>query len=285
VNVAVRHSLISGASRSRPSGWLLYCTAWVALLNGLLAPFAPSQGKPSAPSASIRENGYFRADLGLFFVEDGRLDVYDGGLDSGTIWDNVLGNYILLRDVEKQLSRSGAPYYHEAFQLERGEWDRTERNFVQKPSRYLDFGPCDTRDQLDLPDDDLAGLDWVTRSKLPHGIKIKGAVQSWDHFVVIVSSERPKETPSIYQPGTYPLRVTLLSPQEKGWQVADNRQVEQWAYYCGMRTFPTKLHDGEPATVLLLYSSVPQGSRVVSVCRQIRSFIIRQNASPGATTN
>ncbi len=283
MNVAVRHGLISGASRSRPSGWLVYCTAWVALLNGLFPPFAFSQGKPAALPVSIRENGYFRADLGLFFVEDGRLDVYDGGLDSGTIWDNVLGNYILLRDAEKQLSRSGAPYYHEAFQLERGEWNRTERNFAQEPSRYLDFGPCDTRDQLDLPDDELAGLNSVLRSKLPRGTKIKGAVQSWDRYTVIVSSERPRETPSIYQPGTYPLRVTLLSPQGKGWQVAGNRQVEKYAYYCGMRTFPTTLQDGETATVLLLYSSVPQGSRVVSVCRQIRSFIIRHNTSPGAT--
>jgi len=46
-------------------------------------------------------------------VEDGRLDVYDGGLDSGVIWDNALGQYALLRDTEKELARGDAPYYHE----------------------------------------------------------------------------------------------------------------------------------------------------------------------------
>jgi hypothetical protein len=284
VNLTVTHGLTSAATRSRPSGWFIYCTAWVALLSGFLPPFASPQGKPTALQVNIRENGYFRADLGLFFVEDGRLDVYDGALDSGIIWDNVLGNYTPLPEAEKQFSRSGAPYYHEAFQLERGEWNRTERNFAQKPSRFLDFGPCDTRNQLDLPDDDLAGLDSVTRGKLPHGAKVKGAAQSPDRLTVIVSSERPKEASSIYEPGTYQLRITLLSPLEKGWQVADNRQVEKYAYYCGMRTFPTKLQDGEPATVLLLYSSIPQGSRFVSACRQIRSFIIRHTASSGPTS-
>jgi hypothetical protein len=285
VNDTFMRGLTFRVSQWRTSRCLLYCAAGLALLYALASPFASSQNKIAASPASIRENGYFRADLGLFFVEEGRLDVYDGGLDSGTIWDNVRSNYVLLRDAEKELPRAGAPYYHEVFQLERGEWNRTERDFSQEPKRYLDFGPCDTRNQLDLPNDELAGLDSAMRSALPRGIKIKGAVQFWDRFTVIISSEMPKEAPPIYQPGAYSLRTVLLTPQKEGWQVADNRQVEQWAYYCGMRTFPTKLQDGEPATVLLLYSSVPQGSRVVSVCRQIRSFIIRQNTSPGATTN
>lgn len=283
MNGTLVRGLTYGVPQWRQSHWLLYCIAGLTLLYALASPFASSQSKLASSSASIRENGYFRADLGFFFMEDGRLDVYDGGLDSGVIWDNVSDKYILLREAEKELPRAGAPYYHEAFQLEQGEWNRVERNFSQEPKRYLDFGPCDARDQLDLPNDELAGLDSTVRRALPTGIKIKGAAQSWHRFAVVVSSERPKEASPIYQPGTYPLRVLLLTPQKEGWQVSDNRQVEQWAYYCGMRTFPTTLQNGEPATVLLLYSSVPQGSRVVSVCRQIRSFIIRQGTSPRVT--
>src|SRR3989442_14933815 len=87
--------------------WLLCCAIGIVLLSCLALPFAFSLARPGASLATIRENGYFRADLGFFFVEDGRIDVYDGGLDSGIIWDNVLGKYELLRQAEKELPRSG----------------------------------------------------------------------------------------------------------------------------------------------------------------------------------
>jgi len=228
---------------------------------------------------AIRENGYFRADLGFFFVEDGRIDVYDGGLDSGIIWDNVLGKYELLREAEKQLPRGGAPYYHEVYQLEHGEWSRTERNFTKDPERYLDFGPCDARNQIDLPDEPLAALDYKMRRVLPPGSKIKAASQFNEQFVSVVYSMLPKEEPSIYMTGTYPLYVALLVPRGQNWQIVDTRKAEDWANFCGTRIIPTKVADEANATVLLVYMSAPQGSRILSVSRSIRSFIISRRAN------
>jgi len=71
------------------------------------------------------------------------------------IWDNALGQYALLRDTEKELARGDAPYYTKPISWSR-RVDSQDRNFTQKPKRYLDFGPCDAADQIDLPDDPLA---------------------------------------------------------------------------------------------------------------------------------
>ena len=62
------------------------------------------------------------------------------------------------------------------------------------------------------------------------------------------------------------------------WQIKANVQAEKWAYYCGIRTIDITLTGSEPATVLLLYSSFPEGSRIASVGRQIRSYLIRSSA-------
>ena len=271
----LRRGWIYKVSRWRVGRCLLRYGAVGALLPVLSCLYGFRQSKTNSFAVSIRENGYFRADRGYFFVGDGRLDVYDGGLDSGVIWDNALGQYALLRDTEKELARGDAPYYHETYQLGHGEWIRRDRNFTQKPKRYLDFGPCDAADQIDLPDDPLAGLDAGMRRVLPQGAKIKGVANFEGHFVIVVASRVPREAPSINEPGTYPLRLFLLVPTKNSWQILANVEAEKWANYCGMRTLDTTLKGGEPATLLLLYSSLPQGSRIVSVARQIRSYLIR----------
>ena len=253
--------------------WL--CLVAASLLLGFnSSPILRFQNKSDATHSRVRENGYFRADLGLFFVEDGRLDVYDGILDSGVIWDNVSGRLVRLREAEKQLPYHGEPYYHELFQLKQGAWTRISRDFATTPQRFLDFGPCDARDQLDLPDDDLAGLNANMRKVIPRGVRIKGVADLAGHLTALVISEMPKELPSIYKPGTYRLRLLRMRRNEQSWDIATNVDVEESAYYCGMRTLRTTTEDGEPALVLLVYSSVPQGSRILSVMRQIRSFIV-----------
>src|SRR6266404_4719270 len=116
----------------RPYPEVLCGATSLALLISLLSAPTFSQTTlqtPDRSSLTIRENGYFRADLGFFFVENGRLDVYDAIHNSGVIWDNVLGQYVLLRDAEKELSEKTTPYYHEVFQLARGDSTRTEREF------------------------------------------------------------------------------------------------------------------------------------------------------------
>jgi hypothetical protein len=270
---------INNRSRSRVGRWLLRYVAVVALLVALPSVIVSPQAKPNAATVSIKENGDFRADLGYFFVEDGRLDVYSAWRDIDVIWDNVLHQYVLPRDMEKEVPSGGAPYYHEVYQLDRGEWGRTERNFTQKPARYLDFGPCDAADQINLPNDFVAGLDTGARKTLPRGAKIKGVTSIEEgRLVVVVASTIPNGSPSIYQTGTYPLRVFLLALKKDNWQIVATVQAEEWAYYCGMRTMGTALKDGQPATLLLLYSSFPEGSRIFSVGRRIRTYLIRSNA-------
>jgi hypothetical protein len=270
---------ISNVSWSRVGWWLPLYAAVIAALAALPSVYAFRQSKPDAASVNIQENGYFRADLGYFFVEDGRLDVYSGRRDIDVIWDNALRQYVLSRDMEKEVPSGGAPYYHEVYQLDRGRWGRTERNFTQKPTRYLDFGPCDASDQINLPNDFVAGFSAGVRRVLPQGAKIKGVIYIEEgRLVAVVASTIPSGSPSIYQTGTYPLHVFLLAPKKGNWQIAARVPVEEWAYYCGMRTSNTILKGGEPATLLLVYSSRPEGSRIASVCRQIRSYLIRSNA-------
>jgi hypothetical protein len=270
---------ISNVSWSRVGRWLLLNAAVIAVLVALPSVYALRQNKPDAASVNIQENGHFRADLGYFFVEDGRLDVYSDWRDIDVIWDNALRQYVLPRDMEKEVPSGGAPYYHEVYQLDQGEWGRTERNFTQKPARYLDFGPCDASDQINLPNDFVAGLDAGARRALPRGAKIKGVTYIEEgRFVVVVASTIPSRSPSIYQTGTYPLHVFLLALKKDNWKIAARVPVEEWAYYCGMRTSNTILKGGESATLLLVYSCRPEGSRIASVGRQIRSYLIRSNA-------
>jgi hypothetical protein len=121
------------------------------------------------------------------------------------------------------------------------------------------------------------------RGVLPRGSKIKAASQFNEQFVTVVYSRIPKEEPSIYMTGTYPLYVALLVPHGQNWQVLDTRKAEDWAYFCGTRTIPARLADGTNATVLLVYMSAPQGSRILSVSRSIRSFIVsRRTNNPGS---
>src|ERR1700688_1355193 len=270
---------INNRSRSRVGRWLVRYVAVVALLAALPLVFASQQAKPNLATVNIKENGDFRADLGYFFVEDGRLDVYSGWRDIDVIWDNMLHQYVLPHDMEKEVPSRGAPYYHEVYELDRGEWGRTERNFTQKPARYLDFGPCDASDQINLPNDFVAGLDAGTRKVLPRGAKIKGVTYIEDgRLVVIVASTIPSGSPSIYQTGTYPLNVFLLALKKDKWQIVASVQAEQWAYYCGMRTMDIVVNGGQPATFLSLYSSFPEGSRIFSVGRRIRTYVIRSNS-------
>jgi len=74
--------------------------------------------------------------------------------------------------------------------------------FHSEPKRYLDFGPCDAADQIDLPDDPLAGLDAGDAQGAASRRQDKGRA----NFEDIRDSCRfgvPREAPSINEPGTY----------------------------------------------------------------------------------
>jgi|GEM_PF-5003227 len=253
-----------------------------AMILGVVAALPvvnSAQTKSGAYPVTIRENGDFRAELGFFFVENGRLDVYDGALESGLIWDNVLRQHLPLHDLEKELSQKAAPYYHERYELQHGSWQRISREFTQQPTRYLDFAPCDARDQLDLPDDPVVGLTAGLRRALPRGVKIKDVADLSGNFIAVVASEPPNKLPSIYEPGVYALHVLILSGNGPGWKILENVTAGHEAYFCGMRHFQTKLRDQRSGEVLLLYSSVPEGSRIASVMRQVQSFLIQENST------
>ena len=264
----------------RTKNYVTLCCLFSALdfSSGLSSGFTRDPAKQSI-QWTVRENGHFRADRGQFFQERDELDVYQGGLDSGTVWSTAENKYVLLREI--QPSWKGEPYYHELYQLQNGQWVPKQHSFSQAPERYLDFGPCDARNQVDLPDEPLAALNSKVRAVLPGASKIKAVSEFYEQFVTVVYSRIPKEEPSIYMTWTYPLYAALLTPYGQSWHIVGTLKAGDWAYFCGTRTIRTKLADGSDATILLVYLSAPQGSRIVSVSRSIRSFIVnRRTNSP-----
>lgn len=251
---------------------LVFCCGWPAVLQQAETPRLSHNASIKKARWAIRENGYFRADLGRYFQEGDRLDVYTSAREFGAVWDSVQQRYVLLKELS--LLWKGEPYYHEGYQLQNGEWVRKEIEFSKEPDRYLDFGPCDAQNTLEIPDDPLATLDFRMRRVLPRGAKIKAVSEFKGDFVTVVYSKIPTGLPSIYEPGAYPIYVALLVLDKQSWQIVETLRAEEWAYFCGTRTLSTQLANGGTAAVLLLYSGSPQGTRVLSVSRGIHSYLL-----------
>jgi hypothetical protein len=147
----------------------------------------------------------------------------------------------------------GDPYYHTVYELRAGEWVKVLREFSKAPDLYLDFGPCDPLNQLDLytRDDPPKAL-----AKLRPSLMVKDTtlVGGRSTFATVVYSDAPDEKV------TYPLKIALTVPERTGWKLQETVDVGTYGYFCGTRMLDTVLKNGETAKVLLVYLDEPAAS-------------------------
>ena len=171
---------------------------------------------------------------------------------------NDKGERELTPDDDELLSQwKGEPYYHTVYELRAGEWVKVLREFSRAPDLYLDFGPCDPLNQLDLYMRDAPPK---ALEKMRPRIKVKDTtlVGGKPTFATVVYSDAPDEKV------TYPLKIALTVPeragQTGGWKLRESVDVGGYGYFCGTRMLDTKLENGEIASVLLVYLDEPAAS-------------------------
>jgi hypothetical protein len=215
----------------------------------------------SPPDLGILQNGEFRAQHGVFFIEEDVLHVYSAlptilNVKTG-LWEPVPN------DDAMKAQWKGEPFYYEELRLQLGKWTQVQKHFSAGPDSYLDFGPCDPADQLDLPSTEI-------RKSLPAASKIKN-ITEFNDYATVVFSHAPKAGYPRYSLDAYSLEVALLIRDGSTWKSQQLVDIGADGFFCGTRTLSTKLADGKRATVLLLYADEPAGS---SNSRVIHSFIV-----------
>ncbi len=170
-------------------------------------------------------------------------------------------------DDSRKAQWKGEPFYYEEFQLQQGNWVQAQKHFSTGPNSYLDFGPCDPADQLDLPSAEI-------RKSLPAASKIKNITEFSD-YATVVFSHAPKRQYPRYSLDAYSLEVALLIRDGSAWKPQGSVDIGADGFFCGTRTLSTRFADGDRATVLLLYVDEPAAS---SNFRAIRSFIVAPQA-------
>jgi hypothetical protein len=124
----IRFSVIAGLV------WLTWSIGFLALGQGAALKLVP--------------NGVFDAENGLFFAAGNRLELYS---HVPTLANPKTGKFKMVPDDDKLKPRwKGEPYYRESYALVQGRWVKQARVFSVAPDQYLDFGPCDPLNQLDL---------------------------------------------------------------------------------------------------------------------------------------
>ncbi|MBZ5701462.1 MAG: transglycosylase SLT domain-containing protein [Acidobacteriia bacterium] len=226
------------------------------------APPKQTKGTSRAePELSIRQNGEFTAEHGIFVEEGQRLHVYSVVPE---FWDERTGAWKATpRHDALKAQWKGEPYYHELYALTAGKWVKSVREFSEGPESWVDFGPCDPLNQTDLANDEI-------RKALPHSIRIK-SIAAFPDYATVVYAETPKETYPRHSLDEYSLQVALLVRGGQGWRNAGILDAGADGFFCGTRTLSTKLADGETPTLLLLYSDEPAAS---SNFRTVRSYIV-----------
>jgi hypothetical protein len=244
-------------------GWI---RRGVSLFLLILSPsFAQLKGPAnSSPDLRLVQNGEFHAQHGVFFIEADGLHIYSAlptilNVKSG-LWEPVPN------DDAMKVQWKGEPFYYEEFQLQQGKWAQVQKHFSTGPNSYLDFGPCDPADQLDLPSAEI-------RKSLPARSKIKNITEFSDYATVVFSHAPNRQYPR-YSLDAYSLEVALLIRDGSTWKSQGSVDVGADGFFCGTRTLSTTFADGGRATVLLLYVDEPAAS---SNFRGIHSFVV---ASP-----
>lgn len=247
-----------------PPGWIRRA---VLLSLFILPPsFAQLNGPAnSSPDLRFVQNGEFHAQHGVFFIDADGLHMYSAlptvlNAKSG-LWEPVPN------DDAMKAQWKGEPFYYEEFQLQQGKWVQAQKHFSAGPDSYLDFGPCDPSDQLDLPSTEI-------RKSLPARSKIKGVTEFSDYATVVFSHAPERQYPR-YSLDAYSLEVALLIRDGSAWKLQGSVDVGADGFFCGTRTLSTRFADGDRATILLLYVDEPAAS---SNFRAIRSFIVAPQA-------
>jgi hypothetical protein len=251
--------------------WLVSFPGWIRRAVSLfLLILPPSFGQlkgpaNSSPALRLVQNGEFHAQHGVFFIDADGLHVYSAlptilNAKSG-LWEPVPNDDVM------KAQWKGEPFYYEEFQLQQGKWAQVQKHFSAGPNSYLDFGPCDPADQLDLPSAEI-------RKLLPAASKIKNITEFSD-YATVVFSHAPKRQYPRYSLDSYSLEIALLIRDGSTWKSQGSVDVGADGFFCGTRTLSTTFADGNRATVLLLYVDEPAAS---SNFRGIHSFVVASAA-------
>src|SRR5260370_11580947 len=145
--------------------------------------------------------GYFSRRHGMFFLENDHLHVY--------------GEVTAVADTTGKVELQGQrwPYSHEIYDLINGKWEKKLEELSQRPVHYLDFGPCDARDEIDLKRPDIAQAfrPWPGTT-----MKIKNVTEFPGGYAAVVYSEIPRAEGVSYGPEGRTMQVTLLALKEPG---------------------------------------------------------------------
>jgi hypothetical protein len=237
--------------------WCPYnCRGWIVCSVGLLAVgtvtsllgFARADNQ--VHSYSISANGTFSAENGLFFAEESRIHMYS----QLPMVENPKTSKRELTPLGDELRTQwkGQPYYHEIYQLTNGKWVRIRRTFSEAPNTYLDFGPCDPLNQLDisLQHSELKPF-------LPSAMLMKAVteVDDEDHYFVVVFSDAPDARVR------YRLKIALISAQGETLSLQGTQDIGDYGQFCGTRALgDAKLLDGQTAIDVLVYTLESGGS-------------------------
>jgi hypothetical protein len=263
----------------RPHRWfgILAATQALLLASAALANQAPqspaeSGSKPTAAESTkfLKNNGFFRALHGYYFLENDRLHAYRE-LRKATNPETAKLEPVPENDEQRPLWK-GEPYYHEVYNLENGEWmpkawgpaQLKDRSFSQVPKRFLNFGGCDKKDLISVDRPEI-------KAALPDSAKIK-KVARWGNYALVVYTDVPATRPVIQhkswarprrqmappKPTDRAVHVVLLGRAEKGKQktwVSTHRKLDSRipAYFCGTREVSTPV-DGKTRPNLLVFS-------------------------------
>lgn len=245
-----------------PLAWIRWSGLVGSLLLFLHGPCrAQDRISPAnLPALALVANGEFHAQHGVFLVEPDRLHVYSA---LPTVLNARTGQWEAVPDDDARRSLwKGEPYYYDLYRLREGRWVQEEKKFSQGPNLYLDFGPCDPLDQLDLPSTQI-------RAALPNGAKIKNITQ-FAGYATVVFSHPPQVRYPRNTLDAYSLSVALLLRDGRVWKFQQAIDVGADGFFCGTRTLSTKFANRGLGTVLLLYTDEPAAS---SNFRVIHSFV------------
>lgn len=244
-----------------------FAKTWSLVLCSLVCQFclgqehdAGSKGK----TVTLEANGYFRADDGIFFAESQSIYLYS---HLPTSVNSKNGQFEMEpNDDELKAKWRGQPYYLNVYALESGKWIQQVKTFSNEPNSYLDFGPCDPFDQLDV-----RAQHPEIATAIPAGVKVKDVIQldQQRNYSLVVYSQTATETTI-----TYALKVALIVRKQKQneWKLLKTLDAGQFGEFCGTRTVKTRLQKGTWPIDVLLYTDEPAGS---SNYIAIHSFILK----------
>ena len=178
-------------------------------------------------------NGYIRAENGTFSVTDDEVCAYSSTSGPETL---------LTRQCSKLVA---------------GKWKPTSANEYVKsgPANYVDFGPCDPLNQLNI-----AIQHSEIASMLPRSSRIKQVIETSD-LAAVVYAVPPLLTV------TYPLRLAVFDMRSNKSVLASDLPIGDQGTFCGSRVIV-----GHSQTNVLVYVDEPAGSSDYSAIQSFRVY-------------